>query len=423
MRKRRHERGWSVLLAASLASLLMHLVILGPIRSLLATWFTPQAKAPPVRVVRLGSEAWASNRVVRQRAPGIRPSSPNLVRPPQERPKPVPPPPRPKPEDKLTGQVVEVAPSKDNAPNPQSRFLASQNSSVQKETVARLDQRDPSLKRVTERLQREEVAPATKTAPRVPGLSATGAQKLEKKARKGKPGVAPGAKEFVLKVPELQHRDGVDLHLSEENGNGPKVSERKPKKDVKGNADELQLELGSLGSDSDGADGDQGEKQAKLPSMSDLTPTLGTVARISGSPSRDYVEGIEEGDGTFLNTREFKYATFFYRVRDSVASYWENLAAQEYRRRDPTGSIYGGKDRSTLLTIELDPQGHLTQVRVREASGVDFLDEVAMQAFRMAEPFPNPPPGIVGADGSIRFNFQFVVTMQSRSPLNLFKYR
>ena len=130
---------------------------------------------------------------------------------------------------------------------------------------------------------------------------------------------------------------------------------------------------------------------------------------------------MPEGDGTFLNAKEFKYATFFYRVRDSVAIHWEGLAAQEYRRRDPTGNIYGIRDRATLLHIRLSREGRLDDVRVEQTSGVDFLDNVAVQAFRMAEPFPNPPLGIADEDGNIQFNFQFVVVMSSRSPLNLFR--
>ena len=98
----------------------------------------------------------------------------------------------------------------------------------------------------------------------------------------------------------------------------------------------------------------------------------------------------------------------------------DDLVAREYRRRDPTGNIYGVRDRATLLTIQLAPDGRLTSVQVRNSSGVDFLDSVAVEAFKMAEPFPNPPTGIQDEDGSIRFNFQFVV-MRPRGPLNLFR--
>jgi outer membrane biosynthesis protein TonB len=51
------------------------------------------------------------------------------------------------------------------------------------------------------------------------------------------------------------------------------------------------------------------------------------------------------------------------------------------------------------------------------------LDHVAVEAFKKAEPFPNPPMGIADEDGSIRFNFQFVVTMRPRSPLNFFELK
>jgi TonB family protein len=130
---------------------------------------------------------------------------------------------------------------------------------------------------------------------------------------------------------------------------------------------------------------------------------------------------VPEGDGTFLNAKEFKYATFFYRVRDSVADHWEDLAASEYRRRDPTGNIYGVRDRSTMLRVQLNKQGVLVDVHVEQTSNVDFLDAVAVEAFKRAQPFPNPPPGIADEDGSIRFNFQFIITMNPNRGSNIFR--
>ena len=79
-----------------------------------------------------------------------------------------------------------------------------------------------------------------------------------------------------------------------------------------------------------------------------------------------------------------------------VAAAWDPMAPLE--ARDPDRSMFGHKDRFTLLGVTLDGGGHLKNVVVAQTSGVDFLDRAAMTAFRSAQPFVNPPRGIVGRE-------------------------
>jgi TonB family protein len=44
---------------------------------------------------------------------------------------------------------------------------------------------------------------------------------------------------------------------------------------------------------------------------------------------------------------------------------------------------------------------------VVKSSGVDFLDEIALDAFRKAQPFVNPPRGLADPRGEIDFTFGF----------------
>jgi outer membrane biosynthesis protein TonB len=44
---------------------------------------------------------------------------------------------------------------------------------------------------------------------------------------------------------------------------------------------------------------------------------------------------------------------------------------------------------------------------IEQTSGADFLDRAAMTAFRSAQPFVNPPRGIVDENGEIKFSFGF----------------
>jgi TonB family protein len=107
-----------------------------------------------------------------------------------------------------------------------------------------------------------------------------------------------------------------------------------------------------------------------------------------------------------------RYAPFFDAVKKSVGQHWDPNAS--LRQRDPTGNIYGGRDRYTLLSITLDTQGALREVRVEHSCGVDFLDKAAIAAFQKSA-FPNPPPGLVEKDNAIRFQFGFFLGTEAVS--------
>jgi TonB family protein len=142
----------------------------------------------------------------------------------------------------------------------------------------------------------------------------------------------------------------------------------------------------------------------------------GTVqnARTLGGPfvSDDVFLGVEdEGDVPLVNSRSFKYWDFFRRVKDRVRDQWNPGGI--YQARDPDGKVYGSKDRLTVLTVILEPGGGIARLEVAKESGLPFLDEEAMRAFREAGPFPNPPKGLVDESGRIRFNFGFLLEVGS----------
>jgi TonB family protein len=122
-----------------------------------------------------------------------------------------------------------------------------------------------------------------------------------------------------------------------------------------------------------------------------------------GDPSNPQV--AEQGAKTMMNADRHRFADFFLRVKRDLEVHWEPRAV--YRQNDPTGERYGVKDRYTVLLVTLDPAGHLQKMVTSRPSGLDFLDEEARRAFRVAAPFLNPPKELVGKDGVIRFEFGF----------------
>src|SRR5262249_41899702 len=49
----------------------------------------------------------------------------------------------------------------------------------------------------------------------------------------------------------------------------------------------------------------------------------------------------------------------------------------------------------------------ISGMSVSRSSGLDFLDDAAMEAFHSAAPFGPPPPGLLGNEGTVTFPFGF----------------
>ena len=151
-----------------------------------------------------------------------------------------------------------------------------------------------------------------------------------------------------------------------------------------------------------------------------LMPTEQQLARAVGSGTQDALANVDDGEETALNSKKWRFASFFNRVKRQVAEHWHPEEA--YRQRDPTGMIYGRKNRYTELRIQLKPDGHLQHVAVWQPSGLDFLDDEALDAFKQAAPFPNPPHQLIEANGTINFGFGFLFDLNGPPEMRWFKY-
>ena len=169
-----------------------------------------------------------------------------------------------------------------------------------------------------------------------------------------------------------------------------------------------------------GQNGDGGE--VGRPKMPDLRPSKEFLSRVAGGGSVDRLDGVADGETTALNTRRWKYASFFNRMKRQVAQNWH--PAEVWMQRDPYGNVYGDKNRTTVVRVALRQDGSLAGIFIEHGSGVDFLDEEAVRAFRAAQPFPNPPSGLRDPDSDIitfSFGFRFEIGGTSRS-WKIFRY-
>jgi len=128
------------------------------------------------------------------------------------------------------------------------------------------------------------------------------------------------------------------------------------------------------------------------------------------SQTDDYLEDIEEGDVTLLNTKRFKFFSFYSRVKDQLRSNWNPLIREEVSFIYATNRSLSSLDRKkTSLKVTLNKSGYLEEIALLRSSGNKAIDTAAIQAFRLAAPFPNPPTEMLEKDKKIRILWDFVL--------------
>lgn len=163
------------------------------------------------------------------------------------------------------------------------------------------------------------------------------------------------------------------------------------------------------------------EKLSQLVPQYSLTPNARKdLARHVGNPSQtdDYLKDVETGLQTALSTREFLYYSYYDRIKKKIRQFWEPNVRQQVKMIYRKGrTIASASDRITQVLITLDSRGSLERIEVITQSGVAALDHAAIEAFKEAAPFPNPPKGMVEQDGRIRIRWDFI--LEARSLQNL----
>lgn len=290
------------------------------------------------------------------------------------------------------GQVVDLPkPINERRPD-KARFLSEYDSKVKKQTRAPKNNRPGRLR------AQQAPTPQRRRSAASPAARRQLARKLMKLAMR-QPKVQPDLPKSQL--PKAQKGDSKST--DRDTVKQPKQVKPKVRVKVVGKAPKTQ-------------------KPAKGAKKLNLKLSQEELAKIVGGGVNDHLKDVEKGKHTLLNSKRWRFASFFNRVKRRVAQNWH--PNRVYRRRDPSGRIYGFKDRLTVLRVKLTPKGQLKGVHLEKASGVGFLDDEAVRAFKLAQPFPNPPRGLVDAKtGLISFRFGFMFEISRRPSFKIFRYR
>lgn len=153
--------------------------------------------------------------------------------------------------------------------------------------------------------------------------------------------------------------------------------------------------------------------EARKPAQNQPTKKRPDVGRGAGgeqSQTLDYIKELEPGLETALSTKEFVYHGFFSRIRRQLEQHWGPGVKRRITEMQRKGRmIASSDDKVTKCLVTLDKRGNIVRVQVIGDSGFRELDEAAVEAFRSAAPFPNPPDGMIDEDGTIKIRWDFVL--------------
>jgi periplasmic protein TonB len=109
--------------------------------------------------------------------------------------------------------------------------------------------------------------------------------------------------------------------------------------------------------------------------------------------------GGVEGEPIPLDTPEPKYQDYFNKIRERIKAKWT------YPRQAGERGIEG----ELLIEFHIAKDGRLEYIALRNSSGVAILDDYAMTAVKLAQPFPPVPDGIAKQTLAINGQFKYQI--------------
>lgn len=180
---------------------------------------------------------------------------------------------------------------------------------------------------------------------------------------------------------------------------------KKFEKSARGNKGTKDLSLAALG-------GDISRKNPLEKAAKEYAAAKSGNVKESGgrsvSSTNDYLKDIPLGDTTHLNTVEYKFYGYYYRIKQKLEGFWGRSVQEKAEILAGQGRMIASAEHVTALRIVMDAGGEIVDVVILGSSGVKELDDAAIESFNDAGPFPNPPKDLI-VDGRVTIEWGFVV--------------
>ncbi|HEY5951255.1 MAG TPA: TonB family protein [Kofleriaceae bacterium] len=317
------------------------------------------------------------------------PPPPELAQQQPNQQKPAPPPP---PAQARPAQVVETARPTAEKPPENTRFVSEFDTSVKKQSVARGSVQEPMIAKS----KPAELTPKQDAKEASIKEDQPDRQKGANKDAPDVPGTLAMRKEGAQNPSDTQQ--DAKTKGSSIGASGPIAFDGIVPKKGDGAFEQQRRERSEIPRGQQGAGGG-------VPDVPNLKPSQEVLERAIGGGNVDHLDDVDNGDETALNAKRWIHASFYNRLKRQVAQNWD--PGSVWRRRDPTGSVYGYKTRVTEVRVSLTTKGEVAKIVVTHPSGVTELDDEAVRAFQHAAPFVNTPKELAGEDGLITFSFAF----------------
>lgn len=137
--------------------------------------------------------------------------------------------------------------------------------------------------------------------------------------------------------------------------------------------------------------------------------------QLSGGGPSTFGEALPQdmpvGSFTSLNTDRNTFYSFYARVEDLTRFRWDVNVRRAVDRLSPTAMQFLNNRRVWVTQVEflLDRSGELKSVLLMKESGFPEFDKAAINAFKEARIFPNPPQEMLQSDGYIHLKYSFHV--------------
>lgn len=128
---------------------------------------------------------------------------------------------------------------------------------------------------------------------------------------------------------------------------------------------------------------------------------------------------VKVGSFTALNTDRYLFYTFYARVEELVRYRWETHVYSAIESFD-SNTLMNASNRNWFTQVEflLDHKGLLKKAIIMKESGITRFDLAAVNAFKEARIFPNPPQEMVQEDGFIHLKYTFNVNYRAPAVVN-----
>jgi len=113
-------------------------------------------------------------------------------------------------------------------------------------------------------------------------------------------------------------------------------------------------------------------------------------------------QGIEKGNQTLLSTKEFKYFTYFQRMRNQLIWVWG-----EKLRKILMSTFLNTQGYTMIVLLRLNSSGDMTQIQLLQSSGIELLDKSAISIFHDLGSFPNPPQELIHPEHGLEISWTF----------------